>query len=260
MLTINYDSTDLSLKLEEFVAPNVGITLLLGQAIYVGYYKPITNLYFEFTSSVTSLSNLSVEYETASGFTNVDNLIDRTSGFGESGKVSWEIENDNQVKSILFGKQLYWYRFSVNVSTELRTFVGINVLFSNDKDLVEEYPSIMTQLPSGNTSFVNFHASARKDIVQSLRKKYSADSKLLTQFDLLNNEEVKQSSKYLALSKIFDWLSDAVGDNWSVKSALYFNKHADYLNNITLTIDSNDNGKTETIEQNAIQFVQVVRV
>lgn len=260
MLTINYNATDLSLKLEEFAAPTQAITLLSTEFIYVGYYKPITNLYFEFTSTVTSLSTLSVEYETASGFVNVDNLVDRTNGLGESGKVSWEIETDNQVSSLLFGKTLYWYKFSVDVATVARAFVGINVLFSNDKDLIEEYPGIMSNLPTGNVSFVNFNASARKDIVQALRKKYNADAKLLTQFDLLNNEEVKQASKYLALSKIFDWLSDAPDDNWSVKSSFYYNKHSDYLNNITLTIDSNDNGKTETSEQNTIQFVRVVRV
>jgi len=259
MLTINYNSNDLSIKLEEFSAPTVAITLLSSEFIYVGYYKPISNFYLEISNSITSLSTLKVEYETASGFVDVDNLIDYTSGLGESGKVSWEVSG-TQISSTLFGKTLYWYKLSVNVDTVSRTLLGLNVLFSNDKDLSEEYPNIETNLPLGATSFVNFHASARKDIVQSLRKKFDVKANLLTQYDLLNNEEVKQASKYLALSKIFDWLSDAPKDKWSEKSAFYYNKHADYLVGIELTIDSNDNGVIDTVEKSVIQYVQIVRV
>ena len=259
MLTINYNNTDLSLKLEEFSAPSVAITLLNTEEIWIGYKKPISNFHIEISAVVTSLSNVSIQYENSSGLVNVANLIDRTYGLGNSGKISWDLASD-AVKSTKFGKELYWYSLSVNISTVARSVLGINVIYSGDADLAEEYPGVMELLPENATSFINFHASSRKDIVQKLRGKFTANGNLLTQFDLLNNEEVKQASKYLTLSKIFAWLSDAPGDKWSLKSEAFYGSAIDYLNNVTLTIDSNDNGTIDQEEKNVIQFVRVVRV
>jgi hypothetical protein len=259
MLTINYNSTDLSLKLEEYALPSMAITLLSSEFIYLGYYKPISNVYLELVNSVTSASTMAVKYETASGFVDVVNLVDHTNGLGSSGKISWETDKSLQISSTLFGVTRYWYKLSVDISTVAMTFLAINVLFSNDKDLVEEYPGIMDQLPTGNLSFVNFHSSARKDIVQVLRKKYSSGKNLLTQYDLLDNEEVRLASKFLTLSKIFEWLSDAPADKWEQKSKLYYNKYADYINNITLTVDVNDDGVVQEEERANIQFVRLVR-
>ena len=260
MLTVNYNSTDLSIKLEEFSLPVVPITLLVGEFIYIGYYKPITNFHAEFNNTVESLSNLIFKYETASGFTNVSGLVDRTNGLGSSGKISWDATIDG-VKATRFGKELYWYQLSVNIDTEERNFVGINALFSNDNDLVEEYPGILDELPEEATSFVNFHASARKDIVQALRKLYSADSKLLTAFDLLNNEEVHQASKYLTLSKVMTWLSENPQDKWAEKAPKHYEKYVDYLNSVTVTIDSDDDGAIDDTENTpiAINYVTLVR-
>lgn len=260
MLNINYNGADLSVKLEEFALPSVAITLLSSEFIYIGYYKPITNIYIELANSVLSLSNIKLEYDTITGLVEVDNLIDRTSGLGNSGRVSWEIGNDRQVMSTRGNKTLYWYKLSVNIGTVEMSYVGINVLFSDDTDLEEEYPGILNNLPEGKTSFVNFHASARKDIVQSLRKRYDASTKRLTQFDLLNNEEVGQASKYLALSKIFNHLSDAPGDKWSEKSKDFYLSHSNYLSNVEITIDTNDNGVVDEEEKTAVQFARLARV
>lgn len=259
MLTVNYNSIDLSIKLEEFSLPVVPITLLSTEFIYIGYYKPITNFHIEFNNSVTSLSNLAVEYETASGIASVKNLIDRTNGLGNSGKVSWDITED-AIKSTKFGKELYWIQLSVNVNTVEMGYAGISVLFSSDKDITEEYPGIMDNLPAGETSFISFHSSAKKDIVQSLRKKYKASDKLLTAFDLLENEQVRQTAKYLALSKIFNWLSDAPADKWSEKAKAFHNDYLLYFNDIELTIDTNDNGQIDEEEKNTISYVRLVRV
>ncbi len=259
MLNINYNDSDLSIKLEEFTLPGVEITLLSTEFIYFGYRKPISNIYIELAVDTPVIAALKIECEQESGFVETESLIDRTIGLNNSGKISWETDIDLQIKATRFGKELYWYRLSLDEDAALTVFSGINVLFSNDKDLVEEFPGIMEQLPEGMVSFVNFHASSMKDIVQVLRKKYSAGTNLLTQYDLLDQEEVHLASKFLALSKIFEWLSDAPADKWEQKSRSYYNKYADYINNITLTIDTNDDGKVQEDERANIQFVRIVR-
>lgn len=85
MLTINYNTTDLSLKLEEYALPSVAITLLSSEFIYIGYRKPVNNIHLELVNTATSLSTLAVTYETASGFVNVSDLVDRSNGLGNSG-------------------------------------------------------------------------------------------------------------------------------------------------------------------------------
>jgi hypothetical protein len=260
MLTINYNNTDYSLPLEEFDLPSQAITLLAGQYIYIGYYKPINNFYVAMTDVIPSTSKLILEYETASGFVAASSMVDKTYGLANSGKVSFTTDSTLQISSLRFTQTLYWVRLSVDVSLAQRTLLGINVLFSDDKDLEEVYPGIMDNLPTGKTSFINFHVSAKKEIVQVLRRKYAPMNKMLTEYDLLNVEEVHEASKYLTLANVFEWLSDSPADKWEQKAKAMLIKANNILDNVTLTIDQNDDGVIQDVEKTSINFTRVVRV
>lgn len=272
-LTLNYNSKDYSLTWEDFKGDGTPVSLLSTEFILIGYHKPISNFYIELFNAEdengeqapVSESLLKVEYENNTGFIPVTDLHDYTLGLNGPGKLCWTPEYNNQIKTIKFGKVMYWYKLSASIDAPLRTIIGINTIFSYDSDLEEEYPNINKFLPEdeqGNKakSFIKFHMSARKEIVQILRKKFIMDKKLLDQFDLLNIDEVRQASKYLTLAKIFFWLADTVDDKWRTKSKEYDKTFADFIDAVTLTIDKNDNGVIDSVESNAIQVTQVIRV
>lgn len=258
-LTFNFDSKDLSREWKDYSGPGHEITIASGKKIFIGYHKPIDSVYVEIFNSITTETILKVEVDKASGASEVE-VYDETYGLDKSGVVSWKYDKKLHVPVLRFGKALYWYQLSLDVDSQPRKIIGINTIFSYDSDLREEQPNIIDFLPEGATSFIMFHMSSRKEIVQILRKKFLTESKLLDQFDLLNIEEVHQASKYLTLSKIFFSLSGgAQDDKWGIKSKEFYNTFTDFIDATTLSVDKNDNGIADPAESNAIQSIRIIR-
>ena len=145
---------------------------------------------------------------------------------------------------------------------------GINLVFSDDNDLKEEYPSVMGMLPDGELSFINFHVASRKDILSYFRAqgkliekadKNYVTTKKIDQFDLLDYEELRDASKFLTLSKILKWVSDANDDKWYQKAKDYEVKYSEKINAVNLSLDKDDDGKVDNNELNAIQSITIVR-
>lgn len=263
MLKIFYNATDLSEKLESYAQDTVAITLLSAEEIQIGYYKPINALYIENSTSNSNTSVLSVQYYNGTAFTNLT-ISDRTSGLARSGFVTWGRNQTNEALTTLNSLELYWYKLKVSVSTSAMVIKGINLVFSDEQALQEEYPGITKYYPTGQTSFINFHQTTRDDILQMIRNsgkkvKNLTDQKNLDQFDLLDFTEVKSAAKYFCLAKIFFWLSDEVDDKWYQKAKDYEQKASAQLSLVYLSIDSNDDGEYNQDEKLGIQFVRIER-
>jgi hypothetical protein len=127
---------------------------------------------------------------------------------------------------------------------------GINTLFSDDNDLLAEYPSILNHLPENQETFIRFHESARKDIIKDLRDAgikipgNGTVSKQIEAWDILDKDEVRECAKYTVLSKIFFWLSDAPEDKWERLGDKYQAEAAGALTPL-ITLDMNDDGKKD---------------
>ena len=160
------------------------------------------------------------------------------------------------------------FRPSVNLDPETE-LIGASILFSEDKDLLEEFPEVLDFLSDGKTSYVHFHQSTKKEIVQEinnrgfrkLRLGGNQPAKDVTEFDLLEQKELSQAAKYKALEKIFFHISDNTEDK-------YYQRYLDYKNMFIksfdmwfLTIDLDDDGEVDVREKNnQFRRVEVVRV
>lgn len=257
-LNIHYNSKDLSRELEDYSGSGKGIVIESSKKLFVGFHKPIDDIYLEIVEKLETDAIIKVEVDTANGLKEVL-LRDSTFGLSHSGRLSWKTNKSEQVKFNRNGKDLFWVSISFDKDIGERKFIGINTIFSEDSDLDEEYPNIAKFHPEGATSFIKFHMAARKDIVQILRKRYMVDAKLLDQFDLLKIEEVRSAAKYLTLAKIFFWLADTADDKWRIKSKEFYGIFSDFIDVVTLTIDKNDNGIVDSAEDNAIHTVLVMR-
>jgi hypothetical protein len=258
-LTVIHNDIDLTLKMDNFSSYSKEIDLSNGE-IHIGYFKPLKNIYIELTSREVA-DEINLKYFNGSEFVDVPGLEDRTFGLTESGLIFWP--EVHQVETTLNGKKAFWLKLTTSDEPALEVS-GINLVLSNDKDF-GFYPSIMELLPHNKHSFIGFHEEARNIIVQTIRnsgkriKGYGLDAKQVDVFDLLSIEEFKQASKYLALHLIFDYLTKSSDDQYAFKARDYYQKYEKSLNDQLLTIDTNNNGQTDSGENMAIQFIRLRR-
>jgi hypothetical protein len=264
MLKIYKNSLDLSLKLQNFVTESFMEDFIMGDSLYVGYYKPINSLFIEIDSHTTE-NNLVTEYWNGSTWDALD-VKDRTFGLKKSGFVTWERNISDQAKTTIFSNELYWYKFSID-SNDILDFkiYGINLVFSDDSDLLESYPDIMGYLPEGKNSFIGYHQSARNYILTYLRNKGKTikardQYKMIDQFDLHDHEEVRQASKYKALAMIFYNESDQIEDKWYQKARDFDRLYGESIDLNFLSIDENDDGQIEASEKQSIQYIRIQRL
>lgn len=254
---------DASLYLDNYVNGSYSTVVSAPTTIDIGYYKPINALYFEFIQSLPA-GTLEVYYFNGTTLAPLA-INDKTFKFSRPGFVTWD-RNTLVKKSTLLGEEAYYYRFVVsNYATVTLILKAINLVFSDDTDLLESYPDIMEYLPENATSFISYHQSSRNSILTYLRNKGKSVTnlgvrKMLDQFDLHQYEEVRQASKYKTLASIFYNESDNVDDKWYQKAKDFDRMYGESINLNFLSIDENDDGKEEDFEKQSIQYLKIQRL
>lgn len=261
MLKLIYKNSDYSKILENYLGS--GLTIDFDDWIYIGYYKQVSAIYFDFKKHPTHSGLFQGEYYNGSSWVSL-NANDETFNFASSGFITWNKPADWK-DSVIQGNNLYFIR--IKSSEELNNFKihGINMVFSNDIDLIESYPDIKSYTPEGSESFIAYHQEARNFILTYLKNKgktvYSKNKyKMLDQFDLHDFTEVRQASKYLALANIFYNESDALDDKWKQKADGFFQKYSQAINLNFLSIDENDDGIAQVTESNSVQYITISRL
>jgi hypothetical protein len=236
--------------------------------IYIGFHKPLKNIYIELDSRIADDETV-VEYWNGTTWVELS-IDDFTNGLTVSGLISWPEIAQVKTTHLTYG-EMYWIRLSTT-ETPASVFInGINLVLSNDKDL-SFIPNLTQYLPNGTTSFIGFHQEARDLIVQTIRnsgKKIlrfepsetlnSVSSRQVDQFDLLEIEEFRNASKYMALHLIFDYLSKSDDDGYRLKADRYYTKYTETLNTNLISVDQNDNGETDEAENQTVQFIRIRR-
>jgi hypothetical protein len=121
-------------------------------------------------------------------------------------------------------------------------------LFSTDKDIVSHEADIFRFLRPGRASFLDFHRVAQKMILDGLDQRGVTDNQdnKLTALDLFDLEEVKEWSKYLALSLIFTSIQSEVDDVYAIKSKSYSDMGARQSTRAFLRLDLDNDGVQDT--------------
>lgn len=264
---LHYDQVvynDLTFKCIDYLRDFFDVSYAVGDFVYVGLYKPFNNFYVEKNQDATT-NFISWEYFNGS-FTSLS-VIDDTNGFNRSGFVSFEKPSDWQ-KNTIGNIEAYWIRFSCPDAFTL-SLKGMNIVFSDDNDLLQECRDINDYLAKGDDSFIAYQVSARNDIVQRLRngglvKNVSStianvEYKNITKWDILDIGEIRQASKYLVLSKIFFDVSENSDDKNMEKYREYNSKYGDAFELFMLSVDKNDDGQydqNEDLEMNDLQVLK----
>jgi hypothetical protein len=139
MINRNFTRTILSgaettAKTKSVTSESLPFVLTTSDFFYLGFKQPFTTRYFDLPTPNTNACTLTVEYCNASGaWVSVEDLIDETQGFTQSGFISWlnfglwdkstqapivavSAENETQLDL-----EYYWVRVSVSANLSAGT-------------------------------------------------------------------------------------------------------------------------------------------
>jgi hypothetical protein len=264
MLTVEFDGEDVSVQQSRYEFIESSFKFDGTKEITISFYKPINSLFINCKNREGS-NRISLKYFNGIEWTDVK-LKDLTFGLTRSGFVSWSRNLPGEKSA----DGMYSYKLQIleldgsqiSEETEVK-FKGINLVFSDDWDLLEEYPSIMTHLPDDQESFIRFHASARDEIITDLRNAGivigTHSRKQVDQWDLLDKNEVREASKFSTLSKIFKWLSDTDGDRYDQLAKEYQAEAGSSLSPL-ISLDRDDDGRKSKGEQVQPEVIIVGRL
>ncbi len=272
-LTVVHDDVDLTLKMDNLTAAATDLALD-DLPIYIGYHKPLKHFYAELEANAET-NTMEVAYYDGSAFVAIDaeDIEDKTFKFTMSGLV--KLPELDHVKTTIASKEMYWIRLTfapIEAGTEedpasagTLGLNGINLVLSNDSDF-GFVPNISDYRPAELTSWIGFHQEARNIIVQTIRNSGKAIlqradlvARQVDQFDLLEVEEFRNASKYLALHLIFDYLSKGSDDHYAIKAQRFYERYSDALNSNLMTIDMDDDGEKDEGESSSVQFIGIRR-
>lgn len=235
--------------------------------IYLGLYKPFYASYIELATPVAAGTGLTISaaYSNGSGFTAVE-IGDDTNGFERNGFIQWDRELDDWEAQDVDGDSRFWLQLSVSGDFSA-TFDGINLVFSDDNDLLQEQRGIDDFRAAGDTSFIAYHVSSRNEIIQNLvnsgyATKVNGADKIngLAKWDLNRIGQIRQASKYLTLAKINFDVSSEVDDKYYQRWRDYMSEYQEAMRVYYLSLDSNDDGKEQVVENRFFRTVEITKV
>lgn len=251
--------TDISTAVCDFAVDSATVTLVAGQYLWVGFEKPISSLFFYLTTPSTGSRSITVAMYN-SNIVAWDNVVslDDTAGLTRSGFVTWTLPTQIS-KATVNGIEKYWVRFTVDTSTSAMVIRAVSALFSDDRELKREFPSILKSmfLLGDTTDHYLIHESCRNDIVAYFRRKGlkrlgdDGNRKKFSAFDIMDIDEVRAAATYLALSKIFNNVGNSASneDNWLAKSKHYKKLYDENINLAYLTWDERSDGAKDDLRQ-----------
>lgn len=158
----------------------LAFNLLTTDFFYIGWRGRFTTRHFNLATANATTSVVTVEFWNGTEWEAVDDLIDGTNGFKQSGFISWELEagknwQKRNISPIDADKELYWVRLSVGTDLDAGTQLqSVLNLFTDDEFVRIYYPEFIANsaawLPPGRTDFMDTHVGAKNLIITRLKQ------------------------------------------------------------------------------------------
>lgn len=239
------DFTDLA---ADYIRDEFSMTLVAAEDyLYLGYYKPFNATYVKLITANTNANELALEYFDGTTWQS-RSVTDETLGMTRSGFLLWD--STDMASTTINSQEAFYVRIKPSADHTVTTARAMNLVFADDNALKQEFFEIdnSSLLPPGETDHIVHHVAARNTIIQKLRNlqyiKTNSDGIYvnMTQWDLFDLFEIKQSAIMLTLSKIFFLLSDSPEDTWWAKYREYQDKFEEAFKLARLTLDVDDDG------------------
>lgn len=123
-----------------------------------------------------------------------------------------------------------------------------DLLFTSDQDIITHEPEVFRFLRPGRASFLDFHRKAQEKILDSLRQRNitNYDGTKITAGNIHDQDDVKQWSKYLTISMIYESVQNEVEDIFAIKARDYMSLAKRASERATLELDKDEDGTADS--------------
>lgn len=183
------NTTETTSDTTSITSGELSFVLTTSDFFYVGFFGgPFAARYFDMGTANTNSSTLTVEFMATDGtWTAVEDLVDETQGFQQSGFIHWQNTGKwkKNAQSPVSDRELYWIRISVSADLSAGTTLqSVLNLFSDDNTLRSYWPELITDtrfLPTGRTDFLEQHNEAKEMVVEKMKQRHviSEESQIL---------------------------------------------------------------------------------
>ena len=248
--------TDVSLDLGNFSRDSVNGQLDVNKFLYFGLNKPVKSVY-AYVNTASNNDPLILEYYNGTSWLPLE-IFDDSKKLTRSGLICWDLPSD-QVEHTVNSITKCWFRFR-NDANKPFNLNGLGVLFSDDNDIVKEFPQLMDDCyySPGKTDHILFHAASKEYIMSRLRtlgyvKTGSNGEENINEWDVLDVFELQQASLYYTIGQIFFNLSDNNQDQYWQKYQEYNKKFEEAFALGRLRIDLDNDGQVDEVEKQQIK-------
>lgn len=136
-----------------------------------------------------------------------------------------------------------------------------DLLFSDDGDLLALENEVLNYVPGGRTSWLNVHRKAQEIILGEIDERgiQNTDGSRITKDQIIEVDDVKRWSTYLALAIIFENISNEPGDTFALKAAGFTDSARFHAERSFLRIDFNKDGTATKGEQEPVRSSRLIR-
>lgn len=174
------NTTDTTEETRTLNSKPLSFVLTTGDKFYLGFHDRFASRYFSFATANTNTTALTVKFWDGDAFVAVDDVIDQTFGFTESGFLSWVNDTKWQTK-VQTGTEgeLFWIEISVSADLSAGTSLEAVInIFSDDDLLRGYYPELVSDTrfqPPGRSDLLEQHVAGKNLVVQRMIQKKVID-------------------------------------------------------------------------------------
>lgn len=243
-------ATEISQYTRDVDSAVVPIPLETTGFLYLGYHEPFTTRYFAMGTANAQTGDLTVEfYKNSTTWEAVEDLVDLTAHFTQSGFLSWQNPGtwQNHKMSPISDVELYWLRISVGANLDAGTTLKAIVnMFCDENDVNDLYPHLIQDsnwLPSGVTSRLPLLHRAKDEVVRRLKKSHViTDESMILDINEVSTACV-HAYAYLAYLPRAHSSEEAMERMKTAKDAM-----KDALSQVTLSMDVDNSGTIDDDE------------
>ena len=246
------NSTETTSQTQSVSATTLAFNLTTSEKFYIGFKQPFSTRYFQFGTANASAVTVTLKYWDGATYSTVEDLIDQTAGFTQSGFVSWKNQTDWEKKAQtgISDEELYWIEVTVGTNLDAGcTLQGLVNIFNDSNMLREYYPELVSDtsyLPPSRNDFMEQFVAAKNLVVTRLKK----DGIIEDESQIIDINEVAIASVHASAYIILNALATLDGSEVAKeRAAMALESMNQELNEVKLDLDLDNTGIIEEDEE-----------
>jgi hypothetical protein len=243
------NSTESTLETTTVSASTLAFALTTSDYFYVGFHEPFTTRYFSLGTVNSNAATITVSYWSGTSWTAVEDKIDQTLGFTQSGFIGWQNNSDwaKYALTPITDVELYWVRLSVSANLSAGTTLqSVLNIFCDDALLRSYYPELLSDsryLPPSRSNFLEQYQAAKNLVVLRLQQKHA----ILDESEIIDINDVAIAAVHATAHIILNPIAN--NEETRARAEEAYKAFDNELNLSITSFDKDNSGIISTVEQ-----------